>query len=321
MGIFTIVLSLLFNLNMGIYAQKTETKPEIKQNVKPELKPEVKKEVKQEVKTVVKAEVPEPKLEIKATTTALQSAQTTETKPEIKPEIKPVVKTEPQKKEIILERETIELIDENGDGIAEIKKYYNLNEDGERILIKKEIDISGDGKVDYIVNYKNKKPGDDKIEIILVDNDFDGKFDEKRFYSENGQLIKKELDLNFDSKPDLIKRYYSNELVKKEIDTNFDGVFDQWEYYQDGKLARIEIDTDGDGKPDKIGKTQIQEVYKFDLDEIQKAATQPNQLEPTKKKASTKKSLKKKKVKRKIPVKKKITTLPKQTVNQEITVQ
>ncbi len=303
MGIFVIVLSLLFNLNMGIYAQKTETKTDVKQEIKPE--------VKKEVKTNVKAEVPEPKLEIK-TTPATQPAQTTAE-----------TKTGPQKKEIILERETIELIDENGDGIAEIKKYYNLNEDGERILIKKEIDISGDGKVDYIVNYKNKKPWDDKIEIILVDNDFDGKFDEKRFYSENGQLIKKELDLNFDSKPDLIKRYYNNELVKKEIDTNFDGVFDQWEYYQDGKLARIEIDTDGDGKPDKIGKTQIQEVYKFDLDEIQKAAAQPNQLEPTKKKATTKKPLKKKKLKRKVPVKKKITTLPKQTVNQDqgITVQ
>ena len=204
-----------------------------------------------------------------------------------------------------IERETVELIDENGDGTAEIKKYYFINENGEKILIRKEIDISGDGKIDYVVYYRNKKPGDDKVESIVVDNDFDGKFDEKRYYSENGSLIKKELDLNFDGRPDVTKRYYNNELVKKEIDTNFDGVVDHWEYYQDGRLARIEIDTDNDGKPDKIGKTQIQEVYKFDLNELKKAPIE---------KETEKKIVKKKRVVKK--TKKPVSKLPKKTLNQ-----
>ncbi len=209
-----------------------------------------------------------------------------------------------------IERETVELIDENGDGTAEIKKYYFINESGEKILIRKEIDISGDGKIDYVVYYRNKKPGDDKVESIVVDNDFDGKFDEKRYYSENGPLIKKELDLNFDGRPDVTKRYYNNELVKKEIDTNFDGIVDHWEYYQDGRLARIEIDTDNDGKPDKIGKTQIQEVYKFDLNELKKAPVEEEaEKKIVKKKTTKKKVLKKNK-------KKPISTLPKKTLNQ-----
>ena len=237
----------------AVAAKPAQTTPETKPKV-PEVKPEVvQKEIKPEGKANTKPEA----------------------KPEVIPEAKPEVikaaeiKAPVPKKETSLNKEIMEVTEENG--IQSIKKYYIINNKGEKILVRKELDLNGDGKVDYVYYYDNKKPTDERIEKIAVDNDFDGKFDEIKYYNpDNGQLVREELDLNFDGRPEIIKRYYNGQLVKKEIDTNFDGVMDYWEYYQDGKLVRVEIDTNGDGKPDKIGKTEIPEVYKFDINEVDK---------------------------------------------------
>ena len=244
-------------INVESEATSSETKPAEVVVVKPDEKANIKSGAKSETK-------PEAKPETKS-----------ETKPEVVPEAKPDVvkaaeiKAPIPKKETSLNKEIMEVTEENG--IQSIKKYYTINDKGEKILVRKELDLNGDGKIDYVYYYDNKKPTDERVEKIVVDNDFDGKFDETRYYNpDNGQLIRKELDLNFDGRPEIIKRYYNGQLVKKEVDPNFDGVMDYWEYYQDGKLVRVEVDTDGDGKPDKIGKTEIPEVYKFDINEVDK---------------------------------------------------
>ncbi|MBN1114478.1 MAG: hypothetical protein JXA66_03990 [Oligoflexia bacterium] len=181
-----------------------------------------------------------------------------------KPPIKAPVPDGPGKD---IEKESIEINDTDNDGIPEIKRYYVRDASGNNILVRKELDINADGRIDYTYYYTGGLA--QKVIKIEVDLDFDGIVDEKRYFSpEDGSLVKKEFDLNFDGKPDVLKRYYNNELIKKDIDRNFDGAMDSWEYYQNNRLARTEIDTDFDGKPDKIGKSEFQEVYKFDIERL-----------------------------------------------------
>ncbi|MEI6080179.1 MAG: hypothetical protein WCQ53_06065, partial [bacterium] len=63
--------------------------------------------------------------------------------------------------------------------------------------------------------------------------------------------------------------------------------------------VRTEVDTNMDGKPDKIGKTQIQDVYKFDIEDIENPKKkEPTVTTETKKKLKGKKLLKAKKPKK-----------------------
>jgi len=168
----------------------------------------------------------------------------------------------------LIDKELLEIIDSNKDGIPELKKYYILDEKNNKILIRKELDLNMDGKIDYVYHYNRINP--DKIEKIEVDHDFDGKFDEIRFYSPiDGTLIRKEYDTNFSGRADVVKRYHNGKLVRKEVDRNHDGKPDYWEYYQDNRLARTEIDSNFDGRPDKIGRTETFKVQTFDVKKIE----------------------------------------------------
>lgn len=220
-------------------------------------------------------------------------------------------------KSAVQEKDLLEVVDSNRDGVVELKKYFKLDEKGNKNLVKKEVDINLDGKVDYVYHYNNVNT--DKIQMIEVDHDFDGAFDEVRFYSPiDGTLSKKEFDTNFDGKADIVKRYYNGKLVRKEVDRNFDTKPDYWEYYQDNRLSRTEVDSNFDGRTDKIGRTEIFKVQNFDVRKIEselgktKSVDKKPSMEEIKqdvkkmesknmkkaskpKKTSTKKSVKKKK--------------------------
>jgi len=189
-----------------------------------------------------------------------------------------------EKDKALIEKELLEITDSNKDGIPELKKYFILDDKNNKILIRKELDLNMDGKIDYVYHYNRINP--DKIEKIEVDHDFDGKFDEVRYYSPiDGSLIRKEYDTNFSGRADVIKRYHDGKLIRKEVDRNHDGRPDYWEYYQDNRLARTEIDSNFDGRPDKIGRTETFKVQTFDVkkieEEIKKAPPrQTQQLSP-----------------------------------------
>lgn len=173
-----------------------------------------------------------------------------------------------EKDKSLIEKELLEITDSNKDGIPELKKYYILDDKNNKILIRKELDLNMDGKIDYVYNYNRINP--DKIEKIEVDHDFDGKFDEVRYYSPiDGTLIRKEYDTNFSGRADVVKRYHAGKLVRKEVDRNHDAKPDYWEYYQDNRLARTEIDSNFDGRPDKIGRTETFKVQTFDVKKIE----------------------------------------------------
>ncbi len=115
------------------------------------------------------------------------------------------------------------------------------------LLIRKEMDLNGDGKVDLWRWYRD----DGTIEKEALDLDFDGKVDEVIFFDSKGVPVKKEQALNFDGKPNLWKYYEKGQLVRKERDTKGNGRVDTWEYWEGGKIDRIGIDTDGDGIVDQ----------------------------------------------------------------------
>lgn len=124
-------------------------------------------------------------------------------------------------------------------------------------LVRKELDLNWDGKVDLVRVYAD----DESIREEIFDLDFDGKPDQVTQY-ENGVVVKKSRDLSNTGRPSQWSYYENGKLVRKERDTNADGKVDYWEYWSGGKLERIGEDLDFDGKVDKwttAGAEEVQE--------------------------------------------------------------
>jgi hypothetical protein len=140
--------------------------------------------------------------------------------------------------------------DLNRDGKPDVWEYYVTikDADGHPVdhLVRKEMDLNFDGKVDAVYWY------DDKGEKVReqLDLDFDGKVDET-IYFEKGQVVRKERDLNGDGKVDTWLFYEHGQLVRKERDTKGTGRVDYWEFWENGQIDRIGEDLDGDGNVDR----------------------------------------------------------------------
>lgn len=113
-------------------------------------------------------------------------------------------------------------------------------------LVRKELDINWDGKVDITRTYGEREV----IEREALDLDFDGKVDQVNFYEKN-TIVRKERDLDYNSRPDLWIFYEKGKVVRKERDSNADGKVDYWEYWEGDQVDRIGEDLDGDGNVDK----------------------------------------------------------------------
>ena len=116
-------------------------------------------------------------------------------------------------------------------------------------LIRKELDINWDGKVDITRTYDEHE----QMEREALDLDFDGKIDQINYY-EKGVLVRKERDLDYNSKPDLWIYFEKGKIVRKERDTNNDGKVDYWEYWEGDQVDRVGEDIDGDGTVDRWTK-------------------------------------------------------------------
>jgi hypothetical protein len=117
---------------------------------------------------------------------------------------------------------------------------------GKEVLVRKEKDLNGDGKIDVWELYAP----DGSLSRAAYDLDFDGKPDVTLFY-EKGQLVRKETAFGFDGVGRAWSYYEKGKLVRKERDTDGDGKVDTWEYWSDGEVERIGVDTDGDGQVDR----------------------------------------------------------------------
>ncbi len=134
-----------------------------------------------------------------------------------------------------------------------VKKNPKSQGKGNLRLVRIEIDLNFDGKIDVKRFYNEKSVKTHE----MFDLDYDGKIDLITYYSQ-GIPYKKAYFLHSKTKPDLFK-YFELEgkkgkkklrLVRKERDTNLDGKIDYWEYWENGQLDRIGRDTDFNGKVD-----------------------------------------------------------------------
>lgn len=154
--------------------------------------------------------------------------------------------------------EIVRKFDLNKDKKADLWKIYvrkgagDASKPEDLTLVRIEIDLNGDGKVDVQRFYENNVKVREKFDL-----DYDGKFDLINHFSQ-GFIIKQEYFLRTKAQPDMWKYFeivgkgktQKTQLVRKERDENVDGKPDYWEYWENGQLDRIGRDTDFDGKVD-----------------------------------------------------------------------
>ncbi len=136
--------------------------------------------------------------------------------------------------------------DTNHAGRPNLWKYSVVVAEGRERVVRREVDLNGDGKVDEWDAYDE----DGNLSKAVYDLDFDGKPDLVVTY-EKGQLVKKELAPGFDGMARTVAYYENGKLVRKERDSKGTGKIDTWEYYENGELDRIGYDDDGDGQVDR----------------------------------------------------------------------
>ncbi len=111
------------------------------------------------------------------------------------------------------------------------------------------LDLNKDGAPDA---YQYSQFVDDQPVIFRkeVDVNFDGKIDLMRTFNKKGDLVSERLDHDFDGRVDVVNFFEQGVIVKKEYDTNFDSNVDLWRYFDKGTISRKEADLNHDGKTD-----------------------------------------------------------------------
>lgn len=128
---------------------------------------------------------------------------------------------------------TDEIIDENGDGKADIHVTYDYDDQGNEIA--RHVDLDMDGNID-VIQYVDKTS---TIYTDDIDADDNGTIDIHVNYEyDNEGNTNSSIDTNLDGKADVIAKTNSKgETVSEEMDTNKDGKIDShFEYtYESGE--------------------------------------------------------------------------------------
>ncbi|MEL6546035.1 MAG: hypothetical protein AAFQ82_15510 [Myxococcota bacterium] len=135
--------------------------------------------------------------------------------------------------------------DLNRDNQPNVFKFFKVDDSGQELIVRKDIDLNNDTRVDVVQLYDD----DGRLVSEESDLDFDGKMDVKSMF-EDEVLTRKELDLNFDGTADVVRYYTKGKIERIETDNNGDGRVDTWEYFVGGELDRVGTDNDGDGVVD-----------------------------------------------------------------------
>jgi hypothetical protein len=83
-----------------------------------------------------------------------------------------------------------------------------------------------------------------------LDVNWDGKVDLVYDYDEKGRVSQATFDLDFDGHIDQVNLYEGGVLIRKERDLDYNGKIDEWVYYEHDKVIRKERDTNNDGRVD-----------------------------------------------------------------------
>ena len=117
-----------------------------------------------------------------------------------------------------------------------------------------EFDLNHDKKPD-VWSFTVVSKGDDGREFDRLvrkelDINWDSKVDITRLYADNEQIERELLDLDFDGKVDQTNFYEKGIVVRKERDLDYNGRSDLWIFFEKGKIVRKERDSNGDAKID-----------------------------------------------------------------------
>lgn len=138
-------------------------------------------------------------------------------------------------------------IDFNNDGRPEIINYYQQVDADTKWLQRKEIDLNRDGRVDVVTEF------DSTGQMIReqMDGDFDGRIDWRDTYK-NGRRAVSEVDTDYNGSFDVRKEYENGVVRRKWRDTNGDQTPDFLEILDErGNVTQTGQDTNGDGKIDE----------------------------------------------------------------------
>ncbi|MCG3171948.1 MAG: hypothetical protein GMKNLPBB_00089 [Myxococcota bacterium] len=136
-----------------------------------------------------------------------------------------------------------QVFDLNGDLRPDVKVYYRTEPaptaPGGQITYPfvKELDLNFDGKTDCWKFYINGV-----LEKELYDLDGDPTAIEVRNSFVMNQISQKEISIDRDEFPEIVKRYQNGQLVLILRDTNNDNGYDRRETYVNGRQAGVEID-------------------------------------------------------------------------------
>ena len=157
-----------------------------------------------------------------------------------------------------------QIYDMNGDVKVDLWKFYMLKPMAkdetkmEYILVRKELDLNFDGRIDRIMYYNLKE----SLIREEIDTNFDGSIDRVHYYDDS-MIIKTEfyqLNCNhFDidavgdpSNPDLVRHYRKGILTREETDAQCDGVSENITIFNaEGNISQIGDDNNGDGIVDR----------------------------------------------------------------------
>ena len=148
-------------------------------------------------------------------------------------------------REIVSTSKTEQTFDINDDEKPDVWRQYIIEGKVKR-LASKSFDLNFDGKIDFKRFYTK---GGQVIRDEL-DMDFDGTYDRTVYYK-NNIIDRKEVSLQGDEKPEVFKYYKNGQLNYVEGDRDGNGIKDYFQYYKNGQLIRRGFDSDSDGQPDR----------------------------------------------------------------------
>ncbi len=145
-------------------------------------------------------------------------------------------------------------VDQSSDYFDGRSGEKRLSEQRQGNEIVREYDLNRDNKADvwkyFVITQDEAGKTSERLVRKEFDVNFDGRVDVIRFYGQSQMLTKESFDLDFDGRIDQINFYEVGQLVRKEKDLNFDQKTDLWIFYEKGKIVRKERDSNNDSKVD-----------------------------------------------------------------------
>lgn len=102
-------------------------------------------------------------------------------------------------------------------------------------------DINGDGRPD-----RRTLSEDGRIICRSLDFNFDGLVDAWVYWDERGQVRRRESDYDRDGRIDEVALYQAGALSERQRATTLSGKLDTWQHYRAGRVASAERDSNGD---------------------------------------------------------------------------